>query len=146
MNSKVSGERQTEWALETKLIFQKNFLDDQLVWAGNLNMELAREKKIDEIEGEVVYEVTSGIGYHFAPRWFGGVEARYESKWPGLAQREAWALFVGPTLHYGAKEWWATLTWLPQVKGGPVDPAVSSRLHLEQYEKDEIRLRVGFPF
>jgi hypothetical protein len=144
--SGVSGKERTEYALETKLLLQKNFLDDQLIWAGNLNSEFAREREGDEVEGEAVLGFSSGLAYRFAPGWYGGAEIDYRSVYPGLGRREAWALFGGPTLHYATKKWWATLTWLPQLKGGPVDEARSSRLHLDEFEKNEIRLRVGYNF
>lgn len=141
-----SGKERTEYAVETKLLLQKNFLDDRLIWAGNLNAEFAREKEGDEREGEAVLGFSSGLGYRFAPGWFASAEMDYRSVWPGLAQREAWGLFAGPSLHYASKKWWATLSWLPQIKGRPVDTGLSSRLHLEEFEKNEVRVRVGVPF
>jgi len=141
-----TGQERTEYAVETKLLLQKNFLEDQLIWAVNLNSELAREKEGDEVEGEAVLGLSSGVGYRFAPGWYGGAEMDYRSVYPGLARREAWGLFAGPTVHYAAKKWWATLTWLPQIKGGPIDGALSSRLQLAEFEKSELRLRMGFNF
>lgn len=91
--SGVSGTRRTEYALETKLRLLKNFLDDRLVWAGNLNAEFAREKEGDEREGEAVLGFSSGLAYRFAAGWYGGAEVDYRSVWPELAQREAWAFF-----------------------------------------------------
>lgn len=142
----VSGERRTEYALETRLLLEKHFLDDNLVWAFNLNSELAREDEGDAVEGEAVVGFSSGLAYRFAPGWYGGAELDYRSVYPGLAEREAWALFAGPTLHYASRKWWATLTWLPQVRGAPRDPALSDRLHLDEFEKNEVRLRVGYNF
>lgn len=142
----ISGEPRTEYGVDTKLLLQKNFLDDRLVWAGNLNAEIAREKEGNEWEGEALLGFSSGLAYRFAPGWYGGAEMDYRTVWPGLAQRSAWGLFAGPTLHYAAKTWWVTLTWLPQIKGRPNDPALSSRLHLDEFEKNEIRLRTGFYF
>lgn len=141
-----TGKERTEYAVDTKLLLQKNFLDDRLIWQGNLNAELAREKEDGKWEGEALLGFSSGLAYRFAPGWFGGVEMDYRSVWPELAQRTAWGLFAGPTLHYASKSWWATITWLPQIKGRPVDTAMSSRLHLDEFEKNEMRLRVGFNF
>jgi hypothetical protein len=142
----VSGEERTEYAVETRLLLEKHFLDDSLVWAMNLNSELAREHAGDGVEGEAVLGFSSGLAYRVAPGWYGGAELDYRSVYPGLAEREAWALFAGPTLHYATTKWWATLTWLPQVRGAPRGPEVSSRLHLEEFEKNELRLRVGYNF
>lgn len=142
----VSGERRTEYALETRLLLEKHFLDDNLVWAFNLNSELAREHEADAVEGEAVVGFSSGLAYRFATGWYGGAELDYRSVYPALAEREAWALFAGPTLHYASTKWWATLTWLPQVRGAPRDPARSDHLHLDEFEKNEVRLRVGYNF
>jgi len=144
---KISGEPNNEWEFETKLLLQKNFMEDQLIWAGNVILEFAREHEAgEEAELEAKVSLVTGLSYRFAPGWYGGLEARYESIWPAEGPREAWALFLGPTLHYGSKAWWATLTWLPQISGKPNDPALSSHLTLEEFEKNEFRLRVGFPF
>lgn len=145
---KVSGRPQRERSIEFKLIAQKNFLDDQLVWAFNLTPELEwrRFTDTDEKERELELEATTGLSYRFAPKWFAGIEARYHSEYPDFAHREHWALFAGPTLHYGDKHWWATLTWLPQIKGSPADPARSDRLHLDEHEKSEIRFKLGYNF
>lgn len=142
----ISGERSTEYALEMKLLLQKNFLDDRLIWGFNLNSEFAREQEGDRWAGEAKLGYSTGVSYRFAPGWYGGVELEYRSVWPDFAQRSAWGLFAGPTIHYGAKSWWATLTWLPQLQGRPIDPELSSRLQLQEFEKNEIRLRVGFLF
>lgn len=141
-----SGKERTEYALETKILLQKNFMEDRLVWAVNLNSELAREEEDEKWEGEAVLGFSSGLAYRFAPGWYGGAEMDYRSVWPELAQRGAWAFFAGPTVHYAAKTWWATLTWLPQIKGSPIDSAFSSRLQLDEFEKNEVRLRMGFLF
>lgn len=145
---KVSGRPEDTYSLETKLIAQKNFLDDQLVWAANFTVEpeWRRWQDVDESEKELEVEFTTGLSYRFAPKWFAGVEARHHSEYPGFKEREHWAVFAGPSLHYGAKRWWWTLTWLPQIEGAPVDPARSDSLHLDEHEKNEYRLKVGYNF
>jgi hypothetical protein len=148
---KISGQKQQEYSLETKLILQKNFLDDQLVWATNLSPEFER-RKFDgesEWEKEMSLELSSGLSYRFAPKWYAALEARYHSEypdWPDHATREHWAVFLGPTLHFGDQKWWFTVTWLPQLRGGPTDPTRSDTLHLEEHEKNEYRLKVGYNF
>lgn len=148
---KISGQKQQEYSLETKLILQKNFLDDQLVWATNISpeFEVRRFEGQSDWEKEMAFEVTSGLSYRFAPKWYAGLEARYHSEypdWPNKTQREHWAVFLGPTLHYGDKRWWFTATWLPQLKGGPIEPQRSAYLHLHEHEKNEFRLKIGYNF
>lgn len=145
---KISGEKQDEWGLEAKLIVQKNFLDDQLVTAANLTIE--PEWRVigpaKEHEKEVEVELTAGASYRFAPNWFTGLEMRTHTEHPDFGAREHWALFVGPNLHYGGHDWWFTATWMPQIKGGPVDPERSGTLHLGEHEKNEYRLKIGYNF
>lgn len=150
---KVSGERNREFELETKLIAQKNFMNDQLIWVGNLTYEQEFEKEREDghyshgWDQEAALELTTGLSYRFAPNWFAGVEARYHSEYPDFpatVDREHYAIFLGPTLHYGGERMWFTATWLPQVKGSPHEPG--SSLHLEEHEKNEFRLKVGYNF
>jgi len=140
------GERFKEVGIESKLILQKNFLEDQLITAYNLTLEPEWEKEDGAWERELYVENSAGVSYRFAPNWFAGVETRLDMAYPEYDEREFWAWFAGPTLHYGGQKWWATLTWMPQVKGGPTDPDRSTRLHLEERERTEVRLKTGFNF
>lgn len=151
---KVTGERNREWEIETKLIAQKNFLNDQLIWIGNLTyeQEFERESEIEngivehEWEKEAALEFTTGLSYRFAPNWFAGIEGRYHSEYPGFpskVHREHYAVFLGPTLHWGGERAWFTATWLPQLAGSP---SPDGSLHLEEHEKNEFRLKVGYNF
>ena len=149
---KGPGDKVLELEMETKVILQKNFLDDQLITALNVSTEFAwnrpRPSGGERFDTELVLEVTGGISYRIAPRWFVGVEARYETAFPNmdLHAQESWAFFAGPALHYGGERWWATLTWLPQLTGDAPGSARSSRLDLEHHERQEIRLKVGYDF
>ncbi len=149
---KITGEKQNEWSLEFKGIFQKNFLDDQLIAVLNITPELEVRKFIgggNKWETELALEATGGLIYRIAPKWFAGVEVRYHSEYPDFVHeltREHWATFVGPVIHYGAEKWWATLTVLPQVYGAPQDDSRSTTLHLEEHEKLEVRLKTGINF
>jgi len=148
---KGSGASQDQWSLELKAMLQKNFLDDQLVAVLNISPEWEVGKKHGEYrwENELGFEVTSGLSYRVAPKWFVGLETRYDSKYPDFpaqADREAWAFFVGPVVHYAAERWWMTVTALPQVGGAPNDGARSAALNLDEYEKFELRIKTGINF
>lgn len=151
-----SGEIGTEYELELKAILQKNFADDRLIWATNFTAEpeWEKEKHADPVSGDVEtewekelkLEVSTGLSYRFAPGWFGGLEGRYSSVYPDWTEglhRETYAVSAGPTIHYAAKNWWATLTYLPQLFGAP---SPHGSLALDEYEKREVRLLVGFDF
>ena len=150
-----SGERGTEYELELKLLLQKNFLDDRLIWGTNLVFEPEWEKEAEIEEGgerevewekELKLEVTTGLSYRIAPGWFAGVEGRYSSVYPDWTDgldREAYAVSAGPTVHYAGKKWWATLSYLPQLFGSPSPNGSRS---LDEFEKREVRLLVGYNF
>jgi hypothetical protein len=93
-------------------------------------------------------EATAGLAYMVAPNWYLGVEGRYKAVYPNwnLGNREAWAFFAGPAIHYATKQWWATLTILPQVRGAPTAEGRSSSLHLDEFERLEVRLKIGYYF
>jgi hypothetical protein len=150
---KVSGEKGTEYELELKAILQKNFLDDRLIWATNFTFEPEWEKEVEvdpvtgdvekEWEKELKLEVSTGLSYRIAPRWFAGIEGRYSSVYPHWTEglhRETYAVSAGPTIHYAGKKWWATLTYLPQLFGSP---SPNRSLALDEFEKRELRLLVG---
>lgn len=165
---KIGGEVEEEIELELKAIFQKNFMDDTVVWAVNYTLEpewvIGEEVEehageVEEGEGlpggdeaeeeheakkELAEELTTGLSVRFAPRWFLGAELRAHSEWPDFSHREHLALFLGPTIHYGAQRWWWTLTYLPQLWGHPDGSA--SNLQLDEHERSEIRLKVGLNF
>ncbi|HZX27300.1 MAG TPA: DUF6662 family protein, partial [Telluria sp.] len=62
--------------------------------------------------------------------------------------QERWSWFAGPTLHYGGKSWWATLTWFQQIRGGGEKFAGQddNDLHLIEKTKQEVRVKFGFEF
>ncbi len=147
-----AGEDVLAWELETKVILQKNFLEDQLVTTFNITTEFEWEKPRPSggaaYETEFVFEATGGIAYRVASNWFVGVEARYQTAFPdmNISNQESWAFFAGPTVHYGRERWWATLTWLPQIVGDSPGSARSNQFDLDHHERNEIRLKVGFNF
>lgn len=146
--SKVAGERMNQFGLETKVILQKNFLDDQLVTAYNFTIEpeWAEIKASNKSKKELEIEHTLGASYRVLPNWFLGIEGRYHSEYPKFGSREFGAYFLGPNIHYGTERWWATFTFLPQISGSPKTPDRESGLHLGEHEKWEFRLKVAFNF
>lgn len=146
--SAKSGERETKLFLETKLLLQKNFMNDRLTWVGNVTAEQEFEhEEGDEWESELEFELSSGLAYNVAPGWHVGAEGRYTSAYedfPNEVERSDYALFFGPTVHYATRKWWATLSYQPQVSGGP--KVRSGDLNLAAYEKREIRLKLGYNF
>lgn len=155
-----SGQDKDALKLEMMLLLQKYFLDDQLVWAGNIGMEATHAKRAP-IEGlpadfdwptdpemEIGFSLSMGLSYRVAPNWFVGIEAYYEEEHETEVGLERWSVQAGPSVHYGGRKWWSTLTWLPQLKGGgekyPGQPDTS--LHLIEKTEQELRLKIGYNF
>lgn len=155
--------------LEARAILQKNFLDDRLVLATNFGVELEKRRftgnpladPADEEfqrrwvkEAELVF--TFGAAYRFAPNWSAGVEARRETEFGALNFKSKnkdftfWSL--GPTLHYGAKDWFATVAYQRQLQNAKVynaeisDWLYHSRIYGDEATRNELRFKVGFFF
>lgn len=151
---KVSGEYETERAIEGKLILQKNFLEDRLVWASNFTAEPEWTIEEGERGKELAFEMTTGLSYRFASNWAAGLEYRNHREFPNFGKQEHQASFLGPNVHYGTKDWWATFTVLPQISGRPTGLGFDTNgnevrdgsRHLGEHEKIEIRLKFGVNF
>lgn len=155
-----SGQKKGATKLEVGVQVQKYFAEGQLVWVGNGAMEAtyARRKPIANLpadfewstdpEMEVELKLGTGLSYRFAPGWFIGAETLYETEFETEVGQERWSLFAGPTLHYGGKNWWTTLTWFKQLRGGgeKYDGQTQADLHLIEKTRNELRLKVGFNF
>lgn len=155
-----SGQDKRKASVTTDLLLQKFFLDDQLVVVANLGMEstYARRVPIDNLpagfewstDPEMEIELKAGVGlaYRFAPRWFVGVETFYETEFETEVGQERWSWHAGPSLHYADRVWWATLTWMPQLRGGgeTYPGQTDTDLHLIEKTMQEIRVKVGYNF
>ena len=150
----TNGPKATE--LELKAIVQKNLLDDQLILAGNVALELENENYSGVgREKESKLEFTGGASYRFAPGWRAGLELRNERGYKGhslsTGNRDYSAWFGGPTLAYGGERWFAALTWMEQL---PFASAYSDAAKVElvddrvykSTERTNVRLKVGFTF
>lgn len=154
-----SGRDKDTLSLGLDLMLQKNFLGDTLVTVMNVGTEAtyADRAPIDDLpedfdwptDPEMEIELKFGLGasYRFASNWFAGVETFYVTEFETEVGQERWSWHGGPTLHYGGKAWWATLTWLPQIEGGgETYPGQTLDLHLIEKTKSEIRFKLGFNF
>lgn len=148
------GPRKKE--IEAKLILDKNLFEDRVVWAANFVAAHEQEKYPGIWEKEAEQQFLTGVSYRFAPRWSAAVEYRWVRGFEGNSfaanRREYSHQSLGPTLHYADKRWWATLTWLPQIRGAraynadAAQDVVDGRIYGEAAVRNEIRLRVGFAF
>jgi len=153
--------------LEAKIIVQKNFLADRLVWAANLTFapEWRRKTGNPSLEADdpesrsrwdksIEVEFTSGLAYRVAQNWFVGLEFRNVNEFEGhsLAHPENSSFFLGPTVHYARGPAWATLSVLPQL---PIAAAytpdqravrVGGKIFGDEGEQVEVRFRFGWAF
>ena len=154
-----SGQKKNATKLEVGAQLQKYFAEGQVVWAANAALEAtyARRAALSNLpadfewstdpEVEIESKLGTGLSYRFAPGWFIGAETQYETEFETEVGQERWSVFAGPTLHYGAKDWWATVTWFEQVRGGgETYDGQPSNLHLIEKTKREIRLKLGYNF
>jgi hypothetical protein len=134
-----SGE---EAELEQKIIFGQRHGDWK--WALNLVHATEWEDNFHETEGEL--EATFGITRDLGANWSVGLELRNHNELPEYESWEHTALFLGPVVSYRRENWWATLTVLPQIYGRNYngDPDGNSSLVLDEHERVNIRLLIGF--
>src|SRR5262249_39822884 len=150
---KQTGADTIEKALEFRLILHKTYLDDLLSIAANIMLEPEWERAEGRSAKELWFEFTLGVSYRLVPNWWVGLEFRNHREFPGmdLGNQEHSAFFLGPNVHYGTKDFWVTLTLLPQISGTPSLLGVGANglpidggsLHLGQHEKVEARLKFG---
>lgn len=93
-------------SLELMAFFQKNFIDDTLVFVFNPKMEFERRLSGEGtpdfvLENEIAFDIAAGVSYRVAPKWFVGLEVRHQSDYVNpqvidpatgaLVYEEAWA-------------------------------------------------------
>jgi hypothetical protein len=148
----ITGEKGRGWELESKLILQKPYLDGQLQWLTNLELEAEtwRPDAGGGTEVAIAPRLRSGVSYRFAPNWSLGVEGWIDAELlrpaGGSWEFDHWDLFAGPSIHYGGKRWWATFTWAEQLRGSNEAEGNRAGLHLADHAKRELRLKVGYNF
>ncbi|HQR96960.1 hypothetical protein D9M73_59810 [compost metagenome] len=140
--------------LEFKLILQKNFFDDRLIWATNLVTALENNKRGSRVEKATEVDFLTGLSYRFTNNWSAGFEARNHREFTGygygVANHSAW--FLGPNLHYATKNWWVTVAWrqqLPLASGFQDDQKAvisNSRIYGDEHTRNQFMLKVGVPF
>jgi hypothetical protein len=156
-------------AFVIQTFLQKNFFDDTLIVALSPKVEFERRKSPGVLEEEIALDFAAGIAYRFKPNWYAGLEFRHQSDYlnpqedgvfnPEL-QRSSFDLtdlrvgsqhqrgnYLGPTIHYGGKEWWVTSGILWQVSGGgsPFSYSRNGR-NWDEHEKRHIGLSFGYEF
>jgi hypothetical protein len=94
-----------EHGIETKLLFQKNFLNDTLRFAFNTNFEDDWDRDRDGWSKYSALEFDLGGSYNVTPDWSVGLEFDNERAFDGLVlggsgREYASAFFLGPTIQF----------------------------------------------
>jgi hypothetical protein len=153
--------------LETRLIFQKNFLEDRLIVASNILLEQeGRYLPADPAaapgdpeanahwDHETDLNFTLASSYRFIPNWSAGFEFMNEREFSAFNidghKRTNSAFYLGPTIHYGGKSFFVTLTGLEQLPWGKdytnSGLVVGGRNYADDFERYRMRLKIGYYF
>ena len=158
------------WEMETRIILQKNFLDDRLVAAFNITVgQEARRLPADpsaapgDVEASRHWDHETDVNfgfaasYRFVSNWSLGAEFLNEREFSSFAiksdTRSNSAYYFGPTLHYGGKDFFITAAFLKQLRGakdyansGADSFVVNGISNADDFEKYRLRIKAGFYF
>lgn len=113
------------FALEGKIILQKNLGPVILVWNGTLEAEWEGDD-FDEDNGTL--EQTFGVSYQLHPGLSVGAELLHEVEY---ADWSAWGdhvVYLGPNVSLATKKWWVTIAPLVQVTSVDDEPDFQTRV------------------
>lgn len=149
---RIDGAKTKQVSFEPNIILQKNFLDDTLITTLNLKAEFENRKFTDgAAENEIKFEPGAGISYRVAKGLYIGGEGFYRADNLN-GEFNHGSIFLGPTIHYGAKKFYITGTFQRQVTGTPsysydTAPQFQNRgVNLEEETRNEIRVKIGVNF
>ncbi len=146
---------------ETKIILQKNYRDDLLVFALNLTYAPEWRHVTDSAnlfkkswQEETDANVDLGVSYRFRRNWSSGFELINEREFNSynFTHESNSGYYLGPTLHYGGKHFFATGTFVAQMPWASthVDTVpgaiVGGRVFDNDFEKYRVRIKFGWYF
>jgi Family of unknown function (DUF6662) len=147
-HDEVDGLLEHEFYVAPEIDLQRDYRDDTVICALNLGPELAWGKRpAEQYPRELALQGATGMAYRFAPNWFLGVEATVRAEYPlfDFNHFEHVVVYAGPSIHYSAKRWWVTLTYVHQAWGDGVGEPADGRTYAEETDQ-QVRLKVGINF
>ncbi len=155
--------------LESRLILQKNFLDDRLVVAFNATATddwrdiPTTPGKPDSRAFDHPWTELSAVSlglagsYRFTSNWSAGLELQNERGYKGIApfrfsSRTDVAYYLGPSIHYANQHLFVTATYLEQLPlasdyaHSSPDFVVDGRTYAANFERRRVRLKFGWYF
>ena len=144
-----SGIPATVVSVESMLSIDAALVPDTLFGAINLihGLEHGKERDATAWSDGSTLGAGAALSYRVLPTVFVGGEVRYLRAYEGtLGGRYAGdGIFAGPSVHVQiAHNAWASLSWSMQVHGH--EAAGASHLNLTDFERHQVRLKVGFEF
>jgi len=142
-------------SFEVKLLLQKNFLNDNLRFALNINAENRWEKNIlGNYDESSALEFFSGLAYNLTPDWSLGMELDNERGFDGLIlggspRYVENAYFAGPTIQYAGHPFRAILgveAQLPWASDPTHTQGTIDNGYLSGAERFRVRLRIARDF
>lgn len=146
------------YELETKLILQKNFLDDRVIFAFNYTYAPELRYLSDTASGPKKWQEETDTNAYFAAsfrfraNWSAGFEFLNEREYNSYDYSHATnsGFFLGPSFHYGGKKFFVTATFLEQLPWAKVHAAtipgaiVGARDFDNDFEQYRVRIKAGF--
>jgi hypothetical protein len=145
----TSGQLVNQYGAGLALLMDTELIPNRLVAAFNLlyDPEVKRFQDMGEWSCEATYGVGAGLMSQIWPGVFVGAEARYLRQYEsfGFDRFAGHAVFMGPNVFIRPSERWRiTATWTMQVTGRATGD--SSTLDLVNFERHQVRLRIGYYF
>lgn len=161
---RIDGAKINQDEVDLTLHLQKNLFNDQLILAFSPKIEWEHRLSPGIIEKEMALDISAGASYRAAPNLYIGGEFRHQSDYlspydtvaqeydPNLSPSKFPFKFgsqyqngnyLGPTVHYANKKWWATAGALWQISGGGKFAINQGGLNVDEHEKVHIGLTFG---
>lgn len=146
--------------VESKVILQKNYFDDQLILACNLTYA-PEWRYLPDYSGihsnwqeETDVNVNFAASYRFRQNWSAGFEFLNEREYNSynFTQWTNSGYYFGPSIHFGGKRFFVTAVFLEQLPWATVHGAtipgavVGGRDFDNDFEKFRVRIKTGFYF
>ncbi len=142
--------------LELKVLAQKNLLDDKLILAANVVLELEKNSySLTGTEKETEIELTGGASYRLSSHFRAGVEARNIQGFGGYSAasgNHAYSIwYAGPVISFSAGKVFAMLGYQRQLPWAEsfnhaADVEQISGINYYEYEKNFVRFRMSYSF
>jgi hypothetical protein len=155
--------------LESKLIAQKNFLEDRLILAFNVTMEQelrlepgdptadpSSEEAAEHWDHGTDLNFGYAISYRFISNWSLGLELENEREFSSFTLSNEYrsnnATYFGPNIHYGGDHLYVTVAFLEQLPWGddfsnpPPGYIVDGRNYADDFERYRMRIKAGYSF